>query len=299
MPEWTNPAPALDQIDLRISPVKEELNLVELYEGLEIPRPANFKTMTVAQVLQWYQDWIMSEEGKRLQGEIQKRESDRGVTQPSYNVIQEGDGSFNVVDVLPGEYTLSGKLRKADAQGRPDYVAPPIGEISHPFTVEVITPENHDVPVDLGVLAFVPPASLEPNQPAPDFNVKGSEDGRLTLADFRGRFLLLTFYQISETPDPEMRTLKRIQDAFGRDDRLAMVGLTRGGLSWAEELAVKYCTEQGLTWQQAFMETNAIVNEYHAGYKQCTFLIGPDGILLAKDLKGDDLYNAVAAALGR
>lgn len=44
---------------------------------------------------------------------------------------------------------------------------------------------------------------------------------------------------------------------------------------------------------------DSIVLEYDAGEVPKTFLIGPDGKLVAKELAGDGVVEAVAKALGR
>jgi hypothetical protein len=66
--------------------------------------------------------------------------------------------------------------------------------------------------------------------------------------------------------------------------------------------AAKLVKDQGLAWPQVVLRDRGaypITLEYHARYPFKSFLIGPDGTLVAKDLEDDGVEKAVAKALGR
>jgi hypothetical protein len=60
--------------------------------------------------------------------------------------------------------------------------------------------------------------------------------------------------------------------------------------------------EKGLSWPQVILRdhvADSILLEYDAGEVPKTFLIGPDGKLVAKELAGEGVVDAIAKALGR
>jgi peroxiredoxin len=137
-------------------------------------------------------------------------------------------------------------------------------------------------------------------QPAPDFSVPTLDGKTLKLSSLRGRYVLLDFWStycihcIEEMPN-----LKATNDAFGKSGRLEIVSL-----SYDEKLqnAAAYVQAQHLPWQQCWVGDDAgqqAINAYSGnGYPQIC-LIGPDGIVLAKDLRGDKINSAIAAALAK
>jgi peroxiredoxin len=257
--------------------------------------------MTVAEVLQWYEQWMKSDEGEAFRRKIEKLAPVQEKQRKSYSVILESDGNFKILDVRPGEYTLAGELRKADARGHANYKEPIVAEIKHTFTVGDITEENQDIPVELGTVKFFPTAKLEPNEPVPDFSVRSLDGGTLNLTDFRSKYLLLTFYVVTgqESLNEDMANLKQIQDDFAGDERFVMVGLTQGGMALHEELTKKFLVEKGLTWQQGILDGSnyELMQTYEVRSWPNSFFIDPNGILLANGLKGEELYEAVAKAL--
>jgi len=303
-PDWVTDTTDIQNTYPRISPVQtQKTNPYEIYAGLEFPMPQRFDEMTVAEVLKWYEQWIKSDKSVAFRKEIEKRIRDQGLENRNYNVIVEPDGSFRILDVLPGEYTLAGELRKADERGQPNYKESIVAEIKHTFTVGDITEENQDIPVELGTVEFFPAAKLEPNKPVPDFNVRSLNGGTLNLTDFRGKYLLLTFYMITgeESLNEDMADLKRIQDDFAGDKRFEMMGLTKGEMPLYVYLAKKFLAEQGLTWQQGFIDGSnyELIQTFKIQNWPHSLLIDPKGVLLANGLKGEKLYEAVAKALAK
>ena len=301
-PEWAAGTTELSEDNARVQPAQtQKMNPYEILGDLQLPRPQRFEEMTVAEVLQWYEEWTKSEEGRVFLEEIQERMKTQGLGDTNYNVIVESDGSFRILDVRPGEYTLAGELRKVDARGNADYKEPVAAEIGRTFTVGELTEENQDIPVELGIVEFLPVAKLELNEPIPDFNVRSLEGGRLSPADLRGKYVLLTFYMVAGKDDlkKDMATLKRIQDDFASDERFEMTGLTQGGIPLMEDLIKKFLAEQRLTWQQGIIDgaNYELIQTFRIRSQPHSLLIDPNGVLLANGLKGEELYEAVAKAL--
>ena len=206
------------------------------------------------------------------------------------------EGRFRALDVKPGDYALRVALHEpppGDACGWGRL----LGEYAHEFTVPAGAATS-DVPLDLGLLepVAVGVRPLQVGDRVPDFALKNLDGQDLSLADFRGRYLLLDFWASWCAPClAEMPNLRAIHDEFAQDPRFVLLGVTlddrpRDAASAAKALK--------LSWRQGFAGPDApIVSAYGATAIPATFLIGPDGKVLARDLRGDDLRRAVADAL--
>ncbi|MDO8303841.1 MAG: redoxin domain-containing protein, partial [Sedimentisphaerales bacterium] len=301
-PEWATDTD-IQNTNPNIGPGQTQINPYEISAGMEFPKPQRFDEMTVAEFLQWSTEWAKSDEGKAFSKKIEERMKELRPERIEYNVIAESDGNFRILDVLPGEYMLSSQLRKSDTRGYPDYKVPILAELKHTFTVGDITEENQDIAIELGAIEFSPVAKLEPNKPLPGFSARAIDGGKLNLTNFRGKYLLLTFYMITgeEHLKEDMASLKRIQDDFASNERFAMMGLTMGGMPLTEELTKKFLAEQGLTWRQGIIDGSnyELTQTFKIQNWPHSFLIDPNGVLLSNGLKGEELYKAVAKALTR
>ena len=99
---------------------------------------------------------------------------------------------------------------------------------------------------------------------------------------------------VAELPD-----LKAIHDRFRQDERFAIISLSLDADKASPRQLVK---EKGIPWKQGFLGDafeGGVQNLYHVEAIPAIFLIGPDGALLAQDLRGDAIEAAVAQALRR
>src|SRR5262249_10262264 len=151
------------------------------------------------------------------------------------------------------------------------------------------------------VLHPKPKQSLKVGEAVPSFDVEALDGGRrLKLEDFRGKVLLLDFWAtwcgpcIAELPE-----LQAIHDRFGKNPRFAMLSLS---LDAEKDAPRKLVAEKGLSWPQGFLGgwvEKGVQDAYHVEAIPMTFLIGPDGKLLAAGLRGQAMSPFVAQALGK
>ena len=90
--------------------------------------------------------------------------------------------------------------------------------------------------------------------------------------------------------------MKDLQKTFGGDDRFLLVGMS---CDEAPEAPARYARENGLDWTQGFAGNlnGGVAASYLIRSIPATFLIGPDGRVLARNLRGPALKEAIGRAL--
>ena len=142
------------------------------------------------------------------------------------------------------------------------------------------------------------PKPPQVGKPVPSFSVKTLDGRELSLVGLHGKTVLI--HSCNATFGfQELPSLKAVHDLFGNDERFAMIGLWLVNDPTDAEDLIK---ANGLKWPQAVLRDRGqdpIVMDYGAWPPPKSFLIGPEGRLIAQDLQGDPLQKAVAEVLGR
>jgi peroxiredoxin len=248
--------------------------------------PAGFINFTDEQWNAWWDGFHESPEGRAyLDGERQ------------FAVAVRPDGNFRIEDVPSGRYvlevasrgTMGGDPSRSLAFARADVQVPEI------------TGGRSDEPLDIGIVpveAF-PFRKLDVGRRAPDVIAEAADGRTLDLAALRGKVVLLAFWS-TRWSMACLPHLKSTHDAFGRDPRFVMIGLNE---DFAPE-AMNWCvTRHNLAWEQRYLGSSEFPNPTAAAFGvqflPAIFLIGPDGRIIAKDLEGDRIKQAVDEALSK
>ena len=208
------------------------------------------------------------------------------------------DGSFRVDDVPPGEHRVT--IRVAELTRPLD--RGPFAAMTRTFEVPSIAGGRADEPLDLGVLRLRVRSRPKAGDPAPRFEVRTVAGNKLTVPDdFAGKLLLLDFGTLWD--DQSRLQVVRLNDVFarfGKDERFAMLSLL---MAADRDESRAFVAEKGQPWTQAVAGPidNPITDAYgiedsdFPGDFPAAVLVGPDGRILAPDLR----YQAIGEAVGK
>ena len=205
------------------------------------------------------------------------------------------EGRFRRIDLKPGDYVLRIALHEPPPEDSCGW-GRLLSKYQHEFTVPAGTDASD--PLDLGSLEPIAVGSR--SLQAGDLRrISGSRPSRaqdLTLADFRGKYVLLDFWATWCAPClNEMPNLLRVHDEFSKNPRFALIGVSVDERPGDAAATVKLMK---LSWLQAFAGPESpVVSDYAATAIPATLLIGPDGKILATGLRGEKTRAAVAQAL--
>jgi peroxiredoxin len=243
--------------------------------------PEELKGASEEVLERWWKDWLKSDEGKAY------RLAYRG-----YDFVIEPDGTFRIEDVVAGTYRLLVRLRD-DPDDRRGGLGDMLARAEHQFTIEEMPGGCSDEPLDLGEmeLTIIPRVG----QPAPGFELDTIDGTRMNLNDFRGKYLLLHFGTADESAMDDVPALKSVYESYGKDDRFAVISLSIGE---SKDAVAQYAAKHGLTWPQAYIADWSLPKRYGLVTIPWSFLIGPDGKIIAKNLQGEAIREALSHALG-
>jgi len=155
-----------------------------------------------------------------------------------------------------------------------------------------------EVPVrdpSLAVVRIDKYLTLNVGDPAPDFTGTTTDGKELRLADLRGKVVLLDFWATWCAPCiAEFPNLLRVYDQYAAKGTLVVIGIS---LDQDSQTVQKFVHDRKLPWPQIVLgpaETNSVAKAYNVSGVPATFLIGPDGKIIAKGVTGEALRAAIS-----
>lgn len=136
-------------------------------------------------------------------------------------------------------------------------------------------------------------------KPAPDFTQKDTLDRPVSLKDFRGKYVLLDFWASWCAPcRAENPNVVKAYNAYkNKGFTVLSVSLDQPG---KKDAWLKAIHDDHLTWTHVSdlkFWGNAVAKLYNINAVPSNFLIGPDGTILAINVKGDNLEKSLAKFL--
>ncbi len=200
------------------------------------------------------------------------------------------DGRFRIEDVPPGRFELT-----IDVDQHPEQKGwAKIGRVVRPVAVP---DDRGEAAIALGAIPAPLFPRLEPGDLAPPFEARGLDGSPIRLADLRGKLVLLDFWASGSPPSlTELPALERIRERHAADPRFALVTLS---CDLKIEDAAEHLRAHPIGGVHGF--AGRFKEGISADYRLLTipenFLIGPDGRVIARNLRGEALDRAVAEAL--
>lgn len=138
---------------------------------------------------------------------------------------------------------------------------------------------------------------LEVGNLAPDFTLLDSSGRQVRLSQFRGKYVLLDFWASwcvfcrKENPN-----LIKAYNNYDRKDFTVLgisIDLKDSSLPWKQAII-----KDKLTWPQVWDQDKAVANQYFINAIPRNFLLDPNGVIIARDVLGEDLQDTLQHLLG-
>jgi peroxiredoxin len=131
--------------------------------------------------------------------------------------------------------------------------------------------------------------NVQVGQQAPDFTIPALDGGQIKLADFKGKYVLLDFWASWCMPcrQENPNVVKAYNTYKNKNFTILGISLDKDAIAWKKAIA-----DDGLTWSHAGELKDfegEVVRQYQINAIPSSFLLDPNGKIIAKNLRGEEL----------
>lgn len=207
-----------------------------------------------------------------------------------YPLNMNAEGTFESLEVAPGHYRVDLRPKAWEPTGRGRRTTS-IGMGFKSFDI----PEGHsEEPFDIGNVEVELLGRLPVGKIAPDFEVEDAEGNSVRLSDYRGKYVLLDFWSTTCGPCiAEIPQLLEAHQAFKDHPDFEMIALS---LDEDWKTIERFMRRHEMPWKQVRVgpfRTSRVLEDYGVYGIPENFLIGPDGVVLRKSMRGLAVYRAL------
>lgn len=272
-----------EQVDLS----KIRVTLMRELPRVPAPFPEGFVAMSDVEKQKWVQEFRASPEFAEYRNKVMQWRIAMS-QQEAVPVQTEENGAFKLDDLEPSVYILRAQIPHPKSD---EYA---IGEYADTFEVKADEPA-----VELGTIELRVNSVLVPGDDAPQFTAKLYDGSEIKLSDYRGKYVLLDFWATWCGPCiAEMPNLKKVYEDFGGEE-FELISLS---LDDTIEKPKAFHAEKPSAYTNAYLghwnQTETTSKDYGVRGIPSIWLIGPDGKVVARDLRGQKLRDAVSKAVG-
>lgn len=258
------------------------------YDHPGVPYPPNWRQMTPEERRAWFQAFENSDE---YPDHVRRVEEARAA-RPRFTAEVAEDGSFRFEGIELAWYQLSVTIMHPDSEGPPSY------EQARAYVQRQFIMKEADEPFNAGTLTLDLKNVPMPGDVATDWTATAYDGSEIKLSDFRGRYVLVDFWATWCGPCVgEIPNIDAVYEDFG-GEKFEVVGLS---IDQTIDLPKAFHEQNPSGYIHGYLgvgdESKRVSLAYGIRGIPSIWLIGPDGKIIARDLRGETLREAVRLAL--